>query len=92
MEISRTPISSPMASTDKAESSRARQVADSSPAQLPSTPALALESLQAALHALPEVDMQRVESLRQALAEGRLDNSPEQLAAGMLDYHRGPLR
>ena len=46
---------------------------------------LGLESLQA----LPDVDMERVQALRQALQEGRLNTDPAALAADMLAYHRG---
>lgn len=46
-----------------------------------------LEQLQDALRALPEVDVDKVETLRQALREGRLDTSASALANGILIYH-----
>lgn len=75
------------------ESSAQPVVAERVPAATPvSSPKLATarpDALHAALKALPDVDMDRVASLRQALQDGSLDISPENLAADMLVFHRG---
>lgn len=63
------------------------QATNSAPSLPPAE--LSLEALQAALQALPSVDLDRVAAVRQALSEGRLDTSAEGLAADMLAYHRG---
>jgi len=57
-----------------------------------SADSLPLEQMHEALRAMPEVDLDRVAALKQALAQGELDSDPAALAAlaaSMLSYHRG---
>lgn len=48
-----------------------------------------LEELQSALRSLPEVDMDKVATLKAALARGELLSDPQALAGSMLTYHSG---
>jgi len=48
-----------------------------------------LEQLQSALRELPEVDLDKVAALKQALARGELSSDPQALASSMLTYHSG---
>lgn len=50
---------------------------------------LPLEQMQEALRAMPEVDLDRVEAIRQALQQGDISSDPAELASSMLAYHRG---
>ena len=50
---------------------------------------LPLEQLQEALGALPEVDMARVEAIKQALQRGEIQLDMGALARSMLAYHNG---
>jgi negative regulator of flagellin synthesis FlgM len=52
---------------------------------------LPLERMQEALRALPDVDLDKVAALRQALQRGELASDSASLAASMLDYHGGKL-
>jgi negative regulator of flagellin synthesis FlgM len=52
-------------------------------------PQLSLESLQDNLRALPEVDLDKVEQIKQALQRGEISLDPEALAASMRAYHNG---
>jgi negative regulator of flagellin synthesis FlgM len=38
---------------------------------------------------MPEVDLERVAALKQALQRGELSSDPAELASSMLAYHRG---
>lgn len=51
--------------------------------------ALPLERMQQALRSMPEVDLAKVEQIRQALQRGEISLDPAQLAASILAYHRG---
>jgi flagellar biosynthesis anti-sigma factor FlgM len=44
----------------------------------------AVQTLKAQLDQIPEIRQQKVESLRQALAEGRYQAHPQQIAAAMV--------
>ncbi|MCF7200607.1 flagellar biosynthesis anti-sigma factor FlgM [Pseudomonas oligotrophica] len=75
-----------------AETTAPRQanVAPASPASSArGSESLPLEQLHDALRAMPEVDLERVAALKQALASGELGSDSADLAASMLSYHRG---
>ncbi|CAD5110214.1 flagellar biosynthesis anti-sigma factor FlgM [Zestomonas carbonaria] len=63
------------------------------PQAVPAAPAagdaLPLERLQEALRALPEVDLDKVAALKQALQRGELTSDSAALAGSILDYHGG---
>jgi negative regulator of flagellin synthesis FlgM len=42
-----------------------------------------------ALRAMPEIDLDRVAAIKQALQRGELSSDPAELAGSMLAYHRG---
>lgn len=92
MDITRPSITGSRPITDTS----AAQVGERSPVAKPAAPAQPAtarpDALHAALQALPEVDMDRVAALRQALAEGSLDTSAQNLATDMLAFHRGSRR
>ncbi|MBT1120347.1 flagellar biosynthesis anti-sigma factor FlgM [Stutzerimonas nitrititolerans] len=73
------------------EQSTAHQVA----ARQPSLPAarqaenLPLEQMHEALRAMPEVDMDRVAAIKQALQRGEISSDVGELASSMLSFHRG---
>ena len=48
-----------------------------------------LEQLQEAMRALPEIDMDQVAAIKQALARGELSSDVKVLAHSILAYHRG---
>lgn len=48
-----------------------------------------LEQLQEAMRALPEIDMNQVTAIKQALARGELSSDVKVLAHSILAYHRG---
>lgn len=48
-----------------------------------------LEQLQSTLRSLPEVDLDKVATLKAALARGELISDPQALAGSMLTYHSG---
>lgn len=47
-----------------------------------------LEELQEAMRALPEIDMDQVTAIKQALARGELSSDVKVLAHSILAYHR----
>ncbi|MDF3933850.1 flagellar biosynthesis anti-sigma factor FlgM [Pseudomonas citronellolis] len=51
--------------------------------------ALPLEQLQDALGALPDVDLDKVAAVRDALARGEISLDVEALSRSMLDFHGG---
>lgn len=88
MEISRQFKTASVTST---ELSTARQVA-ARPAAQPAarqTESLPLEQMQEALRAMPEVDLDRVAAIKQALQRGEISTDVGELAGSMLSYHRG---
>ena len=52
-------------------------------------PQLSLEPLQESLNALPDVDLARVQEIKQALQRGEIPLDTEALAASILAYHSG---
>src|SRR5690606_19530889 len=52
-------------------------------------PQMSLEPLQESLNALPDVDLARVEEIKQALRRGEIPLDAEALAASILAYHGG---
>ncbi len=87
MEISRhfkPALTAPSdASTARQQPQRAAPQSTERPATLP------LEQMQEALRAMPEVDLDRVAAIRQALQQGAISTDPAELAGSMLAYHRG---
>lgn len=57
--------------------------------QIAGAPQLSLEPLQENLRGMPEVDLSRVEEIKQALQRGEIALDPEALAASMRAYHNG---
>lgn len=88
MEISRQLKPVPTAHADAAparqEPARVAQQSQARPAGT-----LPLEQMQEALRAMPEVDLDRVAAIRQALQLGDISTDPAKLAGSMLAYHRG---
>nr|MBF0683072.1 flagellar biosynthesis anti-sigma factor FlgM [Pseudomonas sp.] len=78
------------ASVTPTELSSARQ-APARPSAQPARQAesLPLEQMHDALRAMPEVDLDRVAAIKQALQRGEIDTDLGQLASSMLSYHRG---
>ena len=79
------------ASVTPTELSTARQVAARPAAQPAARQAesLPLEQMQEALRAMPEVDLDRVAAIKQALQRGEISTDVGELAGSMLSYHRG---
>lgn len=73
------------------EQSTARQEAARQPAQPASRQAesLPLEQMHEALRAMPEVDLDRVAAIKQALQRGEIATDVAELASSMLSFHRG---
>ena len=69
----------------------AARPASARPAQATARPAasLPLEQMQDALRAMPEVDLDRVAAIKQALQRGEISTDVGELASSMLSYHRG---
>lgn len=89
MEIIRLNIVSPRFATDAAARQGLEQATEITPARSISTAEARPDALRSALRAVPEVDLDRVAALRQALQDGALDSSAEALASDMLAFHRG---
>lgn len=70
--------------TSNASSASAEKVAAAGPKPEPR-----LEQLQEAMRALPEIDMDQVTAIKQALARGELSSDVKVLAHSILAYHRG---
>ncbi|WP_417781167.1 flagellar biosynthesis anti-sigma factor FlgM [Stutzerimonas xanthomarina] len=79
------------ASVTPTELSTARQVAARPAAQPVARQAesLPLEQMHDALRAMPEVDLDRVAAIKQALQRGEISTDVGELASSMLSYHRG---
>ncbi len=54
-----------------------------------SSEGLPLEQMQEALRAMPEVDLDRVAAIKQALQRGEISSNVDELASSMLSFHRG---
>lgn len=87
MEISRHLKPALTAPSDAPTARQQPQPAAQQAAERPTT--LPLEQMQDALRAMPEVDLDRVAAIRQALQQGEISTDPAELAGSMLAYHRG---
>ncbi|WP_371367651.1 flagellar biosynthesis anti-sigma factor FlgM [Pseudomonas sp. QL9] len=92
MEITRqlkpalgTPVQT--AATSRASTQATAQGATSQATGTAAT--LPVEQLQDALGALPDVDLDKVAAIRDALARGEISLDPEALSRSMLDFHGG---
>ena len=90
MEISRRLKSVAARQTEAADKLRqespktVRETAESRPAEK-----LQLDQMQETLRQTPDVDLKRIEEIRQALRSGGIDSSARSLAASLLTYHIG---
>jgi negative regulator of flagellin synthesis FlgM len=91
MEISRSLKPAAITGIDATSGQRtqAAQSAGKRERQIAGAPQLSLETLQDNLRALPEVDLDKVEQIKQALQRGEITLDPEALAASMRAYHNG---
>jgi negative regulator of flagellin synthesis FlgM len=92
MDISRPSTTGSRPVTDTTDPIKSERAAAAKPAASVQAQTVRPDALHAALQALPDVDMDKVAAMRQALAEGSLDTSPQNLAADMLAFHRGSRR
>ena len=88
MEISRS-LKSVQLGTVEAAPARAQMPAGKRERQPAGEPQLSLEPLQESLNALPEVDLARVQEIKQALLRGEISLDTQALAASLLSYHGG---
>jgi negative regulator of flagellin synthesis FlgM len=88
MEISRhfKPVPTPSAEPASVRQATARPAAQPAARQAESLP---LEQMHEALRAMPEVDLDRVAAIKQALKRGEISTDVAELAGSMLSYHRG---
>lgn len=88
MEISRhfKPAPTPAAEASSTRQPSARPAAETLVRQSASLP---LEQMHDALRAMPEIDLDRVAAIKQALQRGEISSDPAELAGSMLAYHRG---
>ena len=80
------------ASVTPSELSTARQPAArpfAQPAAARQAESLPLEQMHDALRAMPDVDLDRVAAIKQALQRGEISTDVDELASSMLSYHRG---
>lgn len=88
MEISRHFKPAP-ASASEASSTRQPLTRPAPEAAVRQAETLPLEQMHHALRAMPEVDLDRVAAIKQALQNGEISTDPAELAGSMLAYHRG---
>jgi negative regulator of flagellin synthesis FlgM len=88
MEISRhfKPASATPTELSSVRQASVRPAAQAATRQVESLP---LEQMHDALRAMPEVDLDRVAAIKQALQRGEISTDPGELAGSMLSYHRG---
>lgn len=88
MEISRhfKPALTPATETSSTRQPAARPAPESAVRQPESLP---LEQMHDALRAMPDIDLERVAAIKQALQRGEISTDPAELAGSMLAYHRG---
>ncbi|MBC8648816.1 flagellar biosynthesis anti-sigma factor FlgM [Pseudomonas sp. MTM4] len=88
MEISRhfKPAIANPTETTPARPASVRPAAQSAARPAESLP---LEQMHEALRAMPEIDLDRVAAIKQALQRGEISTDIGQLASSMLSYHRG---
>ncbi|BAN49940.1 flagellar biosynthesis anti-sigma factor FlgM [Metapseudomonas resinovorans] len=90
MEISRHLKSVAAAQAEAADTLRqeppkaAREAATSRPPEK-----LQLDQMQQTLREMPDVDLARIEEIRQALRSGGIETDARSLAASILGYHTG---
>lgn len=92
MEISRNIKAGYSAPAEGASASKADATHAASTEKVAATgpkPEPRLEQLQEAMRALPEIDMDQVTAIKQALARGELSSDVKVLAHSILAYHRG---
>lgn len=91
MEINRPFKSTPVTAADKPATTRetASNEARAASARSSANSELSLGRLQEALQAMPEVDLAKVERIKQALQRGEISVDAKQLARSVLSYHRG---
>ncbi|MEL7560568.1 flagellar biosynthesis anti-sigma factor FlgM [Stutzerimonas chloritidismutans] len=88
MEISRQFKPAIAIPTDTASARPASARPTTQPAARPAA-SLPLEQMHDALRAMPEVDLDRVAAIKQALQRGEITADVGDLASSMLSYHRG---
>ena len=91
MEITRQPVVNFSPSTERPVSGTTER-ASSGPVAPVSAPAAikpGLEQIHSALGQLPQVNLDKVATLKAALAAGSLTSDSASLAGAMLNYHRG---
>lgn len=88
MEISRhfKPAIPTPTETASPRPANARPAAPLASRQVQSLP---LEQMHDALQAMPEVDIDRVAAIKQALQRGEISTDVGELASSMLSFHRG---
>ncbi|GAB6390377.1 flagellar biosynthesis anti-sigma factor FlgM [Stutzerimonas marianensis] len=86
MEISRHFKPAITASSETVRPTTARPAAQTAPRPAESLP---LEQMHDALRAMPDVDLDRVAAIKQALQRGEISTDVAELASSMLSYHRG---
>lgn len=89
MEITRQLKPLVTAQAEGAVQSRKVQAAGAQPASPAAAEALPLEQLQGALGELPEIDLAKVEAIKQALQRGEISLDMAALSRSMLAYHNG---
>ncbi len=89
MEISRHIKSGYSAPTEASATTKTDAVAQAKAASAQgNTSEPRLEELQEAMRALPEIDMDQVTAIKQALVRGELSSDVKVLAHSILAYHR----
>ena len=92
MKLTPTGASAPVAQplTDRAAATCAGLTARTPAADVAvGAQAMRVQAAQAQLSELPEVDLQRVQEIKQALARGEIQFDPEKLAALVQRHHGG---
>jgi len=90
MEINRPFKSVPVTGAERPKATREVATSPARAATVSRLPQgdLPLGQLQEALQALPEVDLEKVEEIKQALQRGEIPVDAKQLARSVLNYHR----
>lgn len=89
MDIIRPSIGGPRLSAEVSARQSVEPAPQVTPVRAINTAEARADALHSALQVLPEIDLERVAALRQALQDGTLDTSAESLAPEMLAFHRG---
>jgi len=88
MEISRNIKASYSTPTEAVTSAKTDAASSPKAAAVSQKPEPRLEQLQEAMRALPEIDMDQVTAIKQALVRGELSTDVKVLAHSILAYHR----